>query len=79
MGHQRHPSHGGGGAAVASVHHRRVISNTSDTSFLAGLFAGDTDLSNVTTSTATLHRRVFSGGASLDDANHNKTLAHNDG
>ena len=29
---------------------------------LAGLFAGDTDLSNVTTSTATLHRRVFSGG-----------------
>jgi solute carrier family 50 protein (sugar transporter) len=50
--------------AVASVHHKRVLSNTSDTSFLAGLFAGDTDLAHVTTTTATLHRRVFSGGTS---------------
>jgi Sugar efflux transporter for intercellular exchange len=47
-------------ATVASVHHRRVISNT-DSSFLAGLFANDNDVLNLeTTTTATLHRRVLS-------------------
>mmetsp|Transcript_4093 Transcript_4093/g.7515 ORF Transcript_4093/g.7515 Transcript_4093/m.7515 type:complete len:620 (-) Transcript_4093:177-2036(-) len=52
-------------AAVSSVHHKRVISNTGDTSFLAGIFAGDNNLPNVgTTTTATLHRRIFSGGGS---------------
>jgi hypothetical protein len=47
-------------ATVASVHHKRVISNT-DTSFFAGLFASDNDLLHLeTTTTATLHRRVLS-------------------
>eukprot|EP00529_Nitzschia_sp_RCC80_P022093 CAMPEP_0113447486 /NCGR_PEP_ID=MMETSP0014_2-20120614/4260_1 /TAXON_ID=2857 /ORGANISM="Nitzschia sp." /LENGTH=496 /DNA_ID=CAMNT_0000338637 /DNA_START=748 /DNA_END=2238 /DNA_ORIENTATION=+ /assembly_acc=CAM_ASM_000159 len=47
-------------ATVASVHHKRVISNN-DSSFLAGLFANDNDVMNLeTTTTATLHRRVLS-------------------
>jgi hypothetical protein len=42
---------------VASVHHRRVPSNTDNVFSLAGIFAGNTD---ATTTTATLHRRVLS-------------------
>lgn len=54
-------------ATVASVHHKRVISDT-DTSFLAGLFASDRDLLNVdTTTTATLHRRFLSSSTPHQD------------
>ncbi|KAG7345869.1 sugar efflux transporter [Nitzschia inconspicua] len=46
-------------ATVASVHHRRILSNSGDNTFsLAGIFAGDTE--NVSTTTVTLHRRVHS-------------------
>jgi solute carrier family 50 (sugar transporter) len=46
-------------ATVASVHHRRILSNSGENHFsLAGIFSGDND--NVITTTATLHRRVHS-------------------
>ena len=51
---------------VASVHHRRVLSNA-DTGFsLAGIFASNNDAA--TTTTATLHRRVVSN--SMDSNQH---------
>lgn len=78
--HGRNPSAGSGSnvtnppnvATVASVHHKRIVSNDASFSFLAGLFASELDIMNLeTTTTATLHRRVLS--TSQNNNNNNKS------